>query len=162
MVDPIIAVVLAGGAGERLRPLTDPRAKPAVPFGGTYRIIDFCLSNCINSGLRRVFVLTQYKSRSLSRHLKTGWNFLSRRLDEFIDEIPAQMQLGEQWYKGTSDAIRQNFQLIEERKPKQILILPGDHIYKMDYRLMRAVHESRGACMTVAVARVDPARASGE
>jgi len=133
----VIALVMAGGAGERLRPLTDERAKPAVLFGGFYRIIDFTLSNCINSDLRRVFVLTQYKSRSLSNHLKTTYGFLSRRVGEFIDEIPAQMQLGGDWYKGTADAVRQNLALVEQHNPRRVLIVSGDHIYKMDYRLMQ-------------------------
>ncbi len=153
-MDDVLAVVMAGGMGERLRPLTDVRAKPAVPFGAVYRIIDFTLSNCVNSHVRRIFVLTQYKSHSLSGHLKSGWNFYSRRLNQFIDEIPAQMQKGNQWYKGTADAIRQNMNLIEECKPKHVLILSGDHIYKMDYRLMRRFHEEKKAGLTVAVIRV--------
>ena len=110
-MEETLAFVMAGGQGERLRPLTDVRAKPAVPFGGIFRIIDFTLSNCVNSGIRRIYVLTQYKSHSLSNHLKTGWNMLSRRLDQFIDEVPAQQQLGSSWYQGTADAIRQNMQL---------------------------------------------------
>jgi glucose-1-phosphate adenylyltransferase len=156
-----VAVVMAGGMGERLKPLTDVRAKPAVPFGGIYRIIDFTLSNCINSGVRRVFVLTQYKSNSLTSHLKTGWNFLSRRLDQFIDEIPAQMQMGSRWYKGTADAIRQNMTFIEENLPRLVLILSGDHIYKMDYRLMRAFHDEKEAQLSVAVLRVPAEVARG-
>jgi glucose-1-phosphate adenylyltransferase len=149
-----LAVVMAGGMGERLRPLTDVRTKPAVPFGGIYRIIDFTLSNCLNSGLHRILVLTQYKSHSLSTHLKTGWSFLSRRLDEFIDEIPAQKQLGESWYLGTADAIRQNMRLIEQSTPRLVLILSGDHIYKMDYRLLCGFHVARGGCLSVAAIRV--------
>ena len=116
MPERTLAVVMAGGMGERLRPLTDVRAKPAVPFGAIFRIIDFTLSNCINSEIRQILVLTQYKSHSLSRHLSTGFNFLSQRLDEFIEEIPAQMQLGNQWYKGTADAIRQNMAFHRQRR----------------------------------------------
>lgn len=154
MGEDVLAMLMAGGMGERLKPLTDVRAKPAVPFGGVYRIIDFTLSNCINSGLRQVYVLTQYKSLSLSNHLRAGWNFLSRRLDQFIDEVPAQMQLGESWYKGTADAIRQNLSLIERSAAKFILVLSGDHIYKMDYRLMRDFHLEHQAALTVSVIRV--------
>lgn len=159
--DGIVAVIMAGGMGERLRPLTDVRAKPAVPFGGVYRIIDFSLTNCINSNIRRIFVLTQYKSHSLGNHLKAGWNFLSRRLGQFIDEVPAQMQMGEQWYKGTADAIRQNMSLIERADPERVLVLSGDHIYKMDYRQMERFHETRGACVTVGAVRVDVEQARG-
>ncbi|MGI5861001.1 MAG: glucose-1-phosphate adenylyltransferase [Myxococcales bacterium] len=154
MVNDVLVMLMAGGMGERLKPLTDVRAKPAVPFGGSYRIIDFTLSNCINSGLRQIYVLTQYKSHSLSNHLRAGWDFLSRRLDQFIDEIPAQMQLGDRWYKGTADAIRQNMNLVERSPAKLVLILSGDHIYKMDYRLMRRFHEERNAGLTVSVIRV--------
>ncbi len=149
-----MALVLAGGIGERLRPLTDVRAKPAVPFGAMYRIIDFTLSNCVNSQVSRIFVLTQYKSHSLSKHLKTGWNFYSRRLNQFIDEVPAQMQRGSQWYKGTADAIRQNMNLVDEAKPAKVLVLSGDHIYKMDYRQLRRSHDERGANLTIAAIRV--------
>lgn len=149
-----LAFVMAGGQGERLRPLTDVRAKPAVPFGGIFRIIDFTLSNCVNSGLRRVYVLTQYKSFSLSNHLKTGWNMFSSRLGHFIDEVPAQQQLGNSWYKGTADAIRQNAGFIESKEPRLVLILSGDHVYKMDYRLLRAFHDEKRAGLTVACARL--------
>ena len=144
MAKRTLAVVMAGGMGERLRPLTDVRAKPAVPFGAIFRIIDFTLSNCINSDIRQILVLTQYKSHSLSRHLTTGFNFLPPRLDEFIEEIPAQMQLGNQWYKGTADAIRQNLSFINNIAADNLLILAGDHIYKMDYRLLRDFHQERG------------------
>ncbi|MGC4122183.1 MAG: sugar phosphate nucleotidyltransferase [Myxococcales bacterium] len=161
MAEDLLAVVMAGGAGERLRPLTDVRAKPAVPFGGSYRIIDFALSNCINSGIRQVYVLTQYKSHSLSNHLKAGWNFLSRRLDQFIDEIPAQMQVGSSWYKGTADAIRQNMSFIERARPRQVLVLPGDHIYKMNYGVMRRFHDEAKACLSISVVRVPAAQARG-
>ncbi|HEY3445959.1 MAG TPA: sugar phosphate nucleotidyltransferase [Myxococcales bacterium] len=161
MAEDLLAVVMAGGAGERLRPLTDVRAKPAVPFGGSYRIIDFALSNCINSGIRQVYVLTQYKSHSLSNHLKAGWNFLSRRLDQFIDEIPAQMQVGSSWYKGTADAIRQNMSFIERARPKQVLVLPGDHIYKMNYGVMLRFHDEAKACLSISVIRVPASQAKG-
>jgi glucose-1-phosphate adenylyltransferase len=162
MTKRTLAVVMAGGMGERLRPLTDVRAKPAVPFGAIFRIIDFTLSNCINSEIRQVFVLTQYKSHSLSRHLSTGFNFLPPRLDEFIEEIPAQMQLGSQWYKGTADAIRQNLSFIDNIAADNLLILAGDHIYKMDYRLLRQFHDQMGAAMTVSVIRVPAAVAAGQ
>ena len=135
--------------GARLQPLTSVRAKPAVPFGGIYRIIDFALSNCINSGLRRMWVLTQYKSHSLSGHLRNGWGFLPPRLDQFIGEIPAQMQEGSQWYKGTADAIRQNMSFIERMRPRQVLVLPGDHIYKMNYGVMRRFHDDSKACLSI-------------
>lgn len=162
MAQRTLAVIMAGGMGERLRPLTDVRAKPAVPFGAIFRIIDFPLSNCINSGIRQILVLTQYKSRSLSRHLTTGFNFLSSRLDEFIEEIPAQMQLGNQWYKGTADAIRQNLGFIDSVAADHLLVLAGDHVYKMDYRLLRQFHEDRGAALTVSVLRVPASVAAGE
>lgn len=151
----ILALVMAGGAGERLRPLTNRRAKPGVLFAGFYRIIDFTLSNCINSGLRRVFVLTQYKSYSLSNHLHTTYGFLSRRVGEFIDEVPAQMQLGDEWYKGTADAVRQNMSLVEQHNPRHVLVLSGDHVYKMDYRLMHRDHLEHGGRLSLAVCRVD-------
>lgn len=162
MAKRTLAVVMAGGMGERLRPLTDVRTKPAVPFGAIFRIIDFTLSNCINSDIRQIFVLTQYKSHSLSRHLTTGFNFLAPRLDEFIEEIPAQMQLGNQWYKGTADAIRQNLSFIDSVAADNLLILAGDHIYKMDYRLLRQFHDQQGAAMTVSVIRVPASVAAGQ
>src|SRR6188508_3688312 len=132
----VLAVVLAGGKGARLGPLTRDRAKPAVPFGGIYRIVDFTLSNCLNSGLRRVLVLTQYKARSLDRHLAAGWSFLSRQLNEFIEVLPPQQRIDEHWYKGTADAIYQNIYTIEKEEPRYVFILAGDHIYKMDYGAM--------------------------
>ncbi len=153
-MEETLAFVMAGGQGERLRPLTDVRAKPAVPFGGIFRIIDITLSNCINSGVRRIYVLTQYKSYSLSNHLKTGWNMLSRRFDQFIDEVPAQQQLSSNWYQGTADAIRQNMNFVEQKQPRLVLILSGDHIYKMDYRLLRGYHTEMGASLTIACVRV--------
>ena len=145
----VLTLVLAGGKGTRLEPLTRDRAKPAVPFGGIYRIIDFTLSNCINSGLRRILVLTQYKARSLDRHLAAGWGFLSRQLNEYCEVLPPQQRIDENWYKGTADAIYQNIYSIEQAEPKYILILSGDHIYKMDYGEMIRAHIERGADMTV-------------
>ena len=146
----VLTFILAGGKGERLDPLTRDRAKPAVPFGGIYRIIDFTLSNCINSGLRRIFVLIQYKSFSLQKHILTGWDVVSSQLGEFIDVIPPQQRIGSDWYKGTADAIYQNMHAINDYAPELILILAGDHIYKMDYRKMIEFHRQRNADMTVA------------
>jgi len=162
MAHRTLAVIMAGGMGERLRPLTDIRTKPAVPFGAIYRIIDFTLSNCINSDVRQILVLTQYKSHSLSRHLTLGFNFLSPRLDEFIEEVPAQMQVGNHWYKGTADAIRQNLSFIDSVSADSVLILAGDHIYKMDYRLLRQFHQDHEAKLTVSVIRVPAALAAGQ
>src|SRR5437588_3069395 len=140
---------MAGGKGTRLDPLTRDRAKPAVPFGGLYRIVDFTLSNCINSGLRRVLVLTQYKARSLDRHLRAGWSFLSPELDEYVDVLPPQQRIDENWYKGTADALYQNIYSIEKEEPRYVLILAGDHIYKMDYGEMIRFHLERNADLTV-------------
>src|SRR5262249_21885600 len=145
----VLTLILAGGKGTRLAPLTRAGAKPAVPFGGLYRIVDFPLSNCINSGLRRILVLTQYKARSLDRHIAAGWTFLSRQLDESIDVLPPQQRIDEHWYKGTADAIYQNIYSIEKADPKYVLILAGDHIYKMDYGEMLRSHFERGADLTV-------------
>jgi glucose-1-phosphate adenylyltransferase len=142
-------MILAGGKGTRLEPLTRDRAKPAVPFGGLYRIIDFTLSNCINSGLRRVLVLTQYKSHSLDRHIAAGWGFLSRQLEEYIEVLPPQQRIDENWYKGTADAIYQNVYSMEKAKPARVLILAGDHIYKMDYGRMIRSHDERKADLTI-------------
>ncbi len=144
--------VLAGGRGERLYPLTQDRAKPAVVFGGIYRIIDFTLSNCVNSGIRRVYVLTQYKSFSLARHIKLGWNILPSELEEFMEVVPAQQRYGEGWYRGTADAIYQNIYSIERENRDFVLILSGDHIYKMDYTKMLRAHLSRDSEVTVGVA----------
>jgi len=144
------AMVLAGGRGSRLMQLTDYRAKPAVPFGGKFRIIDFTLSNCVNSGIRRIGVATQYKAQSLIQHLQRGWSFLDGRFHEAIDLLPAQQQVGENWYEGTADAVYQNLALLRRNEPKYVLILSGDHIYKMDYGRMLADHVKRQADMTVA------------
>jgi len=148
-MEQVLAVVLSGGRGERLHPLTRDRAKPAVPFGGIYRIIDFTLSNCINSGLRKVLVLTQYKSVSLNRHLRAAWSFLSPALGEFVVPLPPQQRLDERWYEGTADAVYQNLYSIESQDIRHVLILSGDHIYKMDYRHMLAFHRNRRAQVTV-------------
>jgi len=145
-----IAIILAGGRGSRLDPLTRDRAKPAVPFGGPYRIIDFALSNCINSGLRRVLVLTQYKALSLSRHIDQGWRFLCRELDEFVDVIPPQQIYGENWYRGTADAVYQNLYTVERTRSEIALILAGDHIYKMNYGQMIQDHMDHKADLTIA------------
>jgi glucose-1-phosphate adenylyltransferase len=148
-------MVLAGGRGERLYPLTRDRAKPAVPFGAIYRIIDFTLSNCINSGIRRIYALTQYKSTSLHRHIQFGWDILSAPLGEFIEAVPAQQRIDEHWYQGTADAIFQNIHILQEERPDLVLILSGDHIYKMDYRKMIAFHLEKEADLTVAAIRMD-------
>ncbi len=151
----VLAIILAGGRGERLYPLTRDRAKPAVPFGGIYRIIDFTLSNCINSGIRHIYALTQYKSISLHRHIQLGWSTLSAPLGEFVEVIPAQQRIDEQWYQGTADAIYQNMYTLQEERPDLLLILSGDHIYKMDYRKMIAFHLEKKADLTVATIRMD-------
>lgn len=146
----VLTFIMAGGKGERLNPLTRDRAKPAVPFGGIYRIIDFTLSNCVNSGLRRIYVLIQYKSFSLQKHILSGWDVVSNQLGEFIDVIPAQQRVNSDWYKGTADAIYQNIYTIQDQDPDLILILAGDHIYKMDYRKMIDLHRETKADVTVA------------
>jgi glucose-1-phosphate adenylyltransferase len=156
----VLTLILAGGRGSRLGALTRDRAKPAVPFGGHYRIIDFPLSNCINSGLRRILVLTQYKARSLDRHISAGWSFLSRTLNEYVDVLPAQQQIGETWYKGTADALYQNIYTLEKAEPRDVLILAGDHIYKMDYSAMIAAHRRADADATVACINVPRSDAS--
>ena len=149
-VRDVLAIVLAGGQGERLHPLTQDRAKPAVQFGGQYRLIDFTLSNCLNSQCRRVLVLVQYKSLSLVRHIREGWGMLSRDLDEYIEPLPAQKRVGEDWYLGTADAIYQNMYSIEPAEPAEVLILSGDHIYKMNYGEMIAFHRRNKSDMTIA------------
>lgn len=156
----VLAVVLAGGVGERLYPLTKDRAKPAVHFGGIYRLVDFTLSNCINSQCRKIMVLVQYKSLSLSRHIRTGWNILSPELDEYVEVIPAQKRVGEDWYQGTADAIYQNLYSIERVDPQYVLVLSGDHIYKMDYGPMITFHQQNKADMTVAAIEMPIAQAS--
>lgn len=152
----VLAVVLAGGKGSRLEPLTRDRAKPAVPFGGNYRIIDFTLSNCLNSGLRKILVLTQYKAMSLDRHINLGWrSYLCRELGEFIDVLPPQQRIDEHWYQGTADAVYQNIYALEKERPEHVVILSGDHIYKMDYGKLVACHAENNADVTVSALRVD-------
>ncbi len=155
----VLAIILAGGKGTRLGPLTLHRAKPAVPFGGIYRIIDFPLSNAINSGLRKIVVVIQYKSLSLMRHLADGWTFLSRELGEYIETIPPQQRVGERWYQGTADAIYQNIYFIEKEQPKHVLVLAGDHVYKMDYAKMLDFHNEKGAELTIATTEVPVSKA---
>jgi glucose-1-phosphate adenylyltransferase len=147
-------LVLAGGRGSRLRQLTDHRAKPAVPFAGTMRIIDFTLGNCVNSGLRRIGVLTQYKAQTLIRHIERSWGFLESSLGEFVDIVPAQQQTGERWYSGTANAVFQNLDLVREANPAHVVVLAGDHVYKMDYSAMLAEHVANGAELTVACLEV--------
>ena len=149
-IKEVLTFILAGGRGERLDPLTRDRTKPAVPFGGIYRIIDFTLSNCINSGLRKVNVLTQYKSFSLQKHILSGWGVVSTQLGEFIDIIPAQQRINDAWYRGTADAIYQNSYAIDDHNPELVLILAGDHIYKMNYNTLIEEHINKKAEMTVA------------
>jgi len=144
-----IALILAGGKGSRLEPLTRDRAKPAVPFGGSYRILDFALSNCINSGLRRILVLTQYKAASLDRHIHQAWRFLCRELNEYVDVLPPQQRIDEQWYQGTADAVYQNIYTIEKTDADNILILSGDHIYKMGYDVLLKEHIESNAAVTI-------------
>jgi glucose-1-phosphate adenylyltransferase len=156
-----LALVLAGGRGSRLYELTEQRAKPAVYFGGKYRIIDFPLSNCINSGIRRIGVLTQYKAHSLIRHLVEGWSFFQRDLGEFIEILPASQRTTGDWYRGTADAIYQNLDIVRAMLPKYVLVLSGDHVYKMDYGALLAYHEEQGAEMTVACVGVSLEDAKG-
>jgi glucose-1-phosphate adenylyltransferase len=151
---------MAGGAGERLRPLTDDRAKPAVPFGGKFRLIDFTLSNCINSGIRQIFVLTQYKSASLNRHLQEGWGISSSRLGEYIYPMPAQQKIGLDWYRGTADAVRQNLDLVRNKNVRHILVLSGDHVYKMDYSLMLNYHRKKDSSLTISAISVPKVEAA--
>ncbi len=154
LLDDSLVIVLAGGAGERLSPLTKERAKPAVYFGGPYRIIDFSLSNCINSGLRRIYIATQYKSLSLNRHIRMGWNVVSEELGEFIEILPPQKRVGEHWYQGTADAVYQNLYSIIRENPRYVIVLSGDHVYKMDYSRMLRFHQERGAAATLAAIEV--------
>jgi glucose-1-phosphate adenylyltransferase len=156
-----MAMIMAGGRGSRLEDLTAIRAKPATPFGGKFRIIDFPLSNCVNSGIRQIFILTQYKAQSLIQHVSRGWGYLRGEFGEFIQIVPAQQQVDENWYKGTADCIFQNLDLIREHSPDQILILAGDHIYKMDYGPMIASHTENEADITVGVIQVPLHEATG-
>jgi glucose-1-phosphate adenylyltransferase len=156
----VLTIILAGGQGERLYPLTKDRSKPAVPFGGIYRIIDFTLSNCLNSDLRRILVLTQYKSHSLDRHLRHAWHIFNPDLGEFMDTLPPQQRMGDRWYQGTADAIYQNLFFLEDERPAHTVILSGDHIYKMDYADMLEAHLSHDADLTVAVVETEIERAA--
>jgi glucose-1-phosphate adenylyltransferase len=151
-----LGVLLAGGAGERLYPLTRDRAKPAVTFGGQYRIIDITLSNCVNSDLRRVYILTQYKALSLNRHIREGWGILGAEMGEFIEVLPPMKRVSDQWYQGTADAVYQNIYSIGSEQPKYVLILSGDHIYKMNYERMLRQHNDSGADVTLATIQIDP------
>ncbi len=158
-----LAVIMAGGRGERLKHLTLTRCKPATPFGGKFRIIDFVLSNCVNSGIRQIAILTQYKAGSLIRHVERGWSYLRGELGEFVDVVPAQQQIGEHWYRGTADAVYQNLEYIRGHRPTHVLVLAGDHVYKMDYGPMIAEHLDNHADITVGVVEVslDEARQFG-
>ena len=155
-----LGVLLAGGAGERLYPLTRDRAKPAVTFGGIYRIIDVTLSNCLNSDLRRVYILTQYKALSLNRHIREGWNVLGREVGEFIEVLPPMKRVSDQWYQGTADAVYQNIYSIGSEQPKYVMILSGDHIYKMDYGKMMRQHQDSAADITLATIQMAPDQSS--
>ena len=160
-MESVVAVVLAGGRGSRLEPLTRDRAKPAVPFGGAYRIIDFALSNCLNSGMRKLLVLTQYKAMSLDRHINLGWRrYLCHELGEFIDVVPPQQRIDEHWYQGTADAVYQNIYALEKERPDYVVILAGDHIYKMDYSQLVASHQQNNADLTIAALPVKVADAT--
>jgi glucose-1-phosphate adenylyltransferase len=159
LLDDSLVIVLAGGAGERLYPLTRDRAKPAVYFGGPYRIIDFVLSNCINSGLRRVLIATQYKSLSLNRHIRMGWSIVSEELGEFIEVLSPQKRVGEHWYLGTADAVYQNLYSITREAARHVVVLSGDHVYKMDYSKMLRFHRDRDAAATLATIEVPRAEA---
>jgi glucose-1-phosphate adenylyltransferase len=150
----LIALVMAGGKGERLYPLTQDRSKPAVPFGGIYRIIDVTLSNCINSNIYKIIVLPQYKAQSLVEHIEAGWNIFSYALGHYLKVVPPQMRTGEQWYQGTADSVRQNLYLVEREGPQYVLVLSGDHVYKMDYSRLRAYHQEKDADITVSVIEV--------
>lgn len=160
-MDKILTIIMAGGAGERLQPLTKGRSKAAVPFGGKFRLIDFTLSNCINSGLRRIYVLTQYLSESLNRHIQNGWGISTSGLGDFIYCVPAQQKLGADWYRGTADAVRQNMNLVKTKEIEDILVLSGDHIYKMNYLQLVAYHRMKQATLTVSAIRERKEHAAG-
>jgi len=149
-----LAVIMAGGRGERLHDLTLTRCKPATPFGGKFRIVDFVLSNCVNSGIRQIYLMTQYKGQSLIQHVQRGWSYLRGEFGEFVHVVPAQQQIGKEWYRGTADCVYQNLDLIKSNRPQHVLVLAGDHIYKMDYGPMIAYHVEKGADITVGVVEV--------
>src|SRR6202035_5661311 len=155
-MENVLAILLAGGLGERLFPLTRDTAKPGVPFGGVYRIIDFTLSNCINSHVRKILILTQFKSLELNRHIRHGWNILSPEVGEYIEIIPPMKRVGEDWYLGTADAVFQNSATLAEERCEYALILAADHIYKMNYGDMVDWHRENGADLTVATIQVSP------
>jgi glucose-1-phosphate adenylyltransferase len=154
-----VALILAGGRGERLQQLTDWRAKPAVPFGGKFRIIDFALSNCVNSGIRRIGICTQYRAQSLIRHVQRGWSFLDGRFNEFVELLPAQQRVSADWYRGTADAVYQNLDVLRQHAPARVLVLAGDHVYKMDYGKMLDQHVARSARVTLGCVEVPVADA---
>ena len=159
----VLAIILAGGRGARLEPLTRDRAKPAVPFGGAYRIIDFTLSNCYNSGIRKILMLTQYKAMSLHRHIAMGWSrYFCREMGEFVDVVPPQQYVDENWYLGTADAVYQNLFAVDSEHPDYVVVLGGDHIYKMDYSKMLEFHIENNADATVAAIPVAPEAAAGQ
>ena len=161
VLDDVVAIVMAGGQGERLYPLTRDRGKPAVPFGGIYRVVDFTLSNCVNSGLRKIYVLTQYKSGSLERHIRIGWGPLfNHDLGEWIQCVPPQLRVGQRWYEGTADAVYHNIYLLEQDRPRYVVVLSGDHVYKMDYARLIEYHEGKGAIVTVGAVEVPVEQAS--
>jgi glucose-1-phosphate adenylyltransferase len=160
-VDRVLVIIMAGGAGERLQPLTRERSKGSVPFGGKFRIVDFVLSNCLNSGLRQIYVLTQYLSESLNRHIQEGWNISAAGLGDHIYCIPAQQKLGADWYSGTADAVRQNLNLVRKKDIEDVLILSGDHIYKMDYRQFIDYHRMKKAGVTISAVRERKEEAAG-
>jgi glucose-1-phosphate adenylyltransferase len=160
-MEKVLTIILAGGSGDRLQPLTKVRSKPAVPFAGKYRLIDFPLSNCINSDIRRIFVFVQYRSWSLQRHIQEGWGISSSRLGEYIYCVPAQQKIGQEWYQGTADAIRQNLDLLRGKDFEQVLILAGDHVYKMNYKHMVDFHRANNAGLTISVTRVPREAAAG-
>ena len=160
-MEKVLAIIMAGGAGERLQPLTKERSKAAVPFAGKFRLIDFTLSNCINSGLRQIYVLTQYRSDSLHRHIQDGWGISGSRLGDFIYSIPAQQKLGAEWYRGTADAVRQNLASVMRKNFEEVLILSGDHVYKMNYLQLLTYHRMKRASVTIAAVRATKEQAAG-
>jgi glucose-1-phosphate adenylyltransferase len=155
----VLAILLAGGAGERLHPLTRDTAKPGVPFGGVYRIVDFTLSNCMNSDIRRIFILTQYKSLELNRHIRDGWHIFSTAMGEFVEILSPMKRVSDDWYRGTADAVHQNLQSILTESPDHVLVLSADHIYKMNYGDMLSWHRSKKADVTIATIQLDPSEA---
>jgi glucose-1-phosphate adenylyltransferase len=160
-MEKVLAIIMAGGAGERLQPLTRERSKASVPFAGKYRLIDLTLSNCVNSGIRQIFVLTQYLSESLNRHIQDGWSISSSGLGDFIYGMPAQQKMGADWYRGTADAVRQNLNLINRKETEDVVILSGDHVYKMDYSKYLRYHRERNAGLTISAVRSRKEQASG-